>query len=47
MELVSVAVQDCNSKHLTYVPENRSSPRIDSNRKIAIEKLEINYKTQK
>ena len=28
MELVSVTVQDYNSEHLRYVPENRSSPRI-------------------
>jgi hypothetical protein len=31
---------------LRYVPESRSSPRVVT-RKMAIEKLNINYKTQK
>jgi len=36
-----------NLTWLKYAPQNRSSPRVVSNRNMAIEKLKINYLAQK
>jgi hypothetical protein len=46
IELFSIEGHHKSSNLLRYVPENRFSPRV-INRRMAIEKLKINYKTQK